>query len=182
MKVALILLSLLSVASIVFVGAVFLMYPMRYKDDITYAAEVFGVDAVLIISVIKAESNFDPNAVSAKGAIGLMQVIPSTAAYVSERINITIDDNALYDTRTNIIIGTYYLKYLLDKFGDLKTALIAYNAGEGNVTAWLGNTKYASRIGEKTILTNCPYPSTNAYVNKVLRTQKFYKFRLKRDN
>jgi len=97
-----------------------------YADQIRQAAGRYGVDANLVKAVIATESNFNPWAVSAKGARGLMQLMPSTA----KRFGV---DN-VHDPEQNILGGVQYLRYLLDLFGgDLVLALAAYNAGEGVV-------------------------------------------------
>jgi len=161
----------LVVVIVLFTVALFAMYPLKYKDHITEASELYNVDKVLIASVINAESSFKPNAVSNKGAIGLMQVMPSTGEWVAKKMSVEWGDEILYDPRTNILIGTYYLNYLLNKFNDVTTALIAYNAGEGKVAVWLSEN-------DTTTLTSCPYPVTNRYVKKVMNGLDFYKVRL----
>jgi len=161
----------LVVVVVLFVAALLTMYPLKYKDHISEASELYNVDKVLIASIINAESSFRPNAVSNKGAVGLMQVMPATGEWVAKKMKIEFDDSTLYDPRTNILIGTYYLNYLLSKFNDTQTALIAYNAGEGKVATWLTES-------EATVLTSCPYPVTNRYVKKVMQGQDFYKARL----
>ena len=146
--------------------------------EIKQAADLYKVDEVLIASVINAESGYKPNAISNKGAVGLMQIMPSTAEWVGEKLDIAINEEILKNPKTNIFIGTYYLKYLLDKFGDMKTALIAYNAGEGNVISWLNDNKYSAMINNRTVLTSCPFKTTNRYVEKVLNGLNFYKLRV----
>ncbi len=91
------------------------------------------VDPLLIMALIKVESNFKENAVSRAGAVGLMQLMPQTAAWVSEKFDIACDINSTVD---NIVIGIRYLQYLIDLYGgDLDMALRAYNAGPARVTA-----------------------------------------------
>lgn len=99
---------------------------VRYADDIRRAARRFDVDPELVRAVIATESNFDPRAVSPKGARGLMQLMPATAARFGVKNS--------FDPHQNILGGVQYLRYLLDLFGgDLVLALAAYNAGEGLV-------------------------------------------------
>ncbi len=97
--------------------------PGLYGEQIRKAARTYGVDPSLVRAVIGAESNFDPRAVSSKGAQGLMQLMPSTAARFGVR--------NVFDPAQNIVGGVRYLRYLLDLFeGDLVLTLAAYNAGE----------------------------------------------------
>lgn len=125
----------------------------RYDEHVQAAAREHGVDAALIHAVISAESGYNALARSPKGARGLMQLIPETAA----RYGAT----NLLDPRENIQAGTRYLKDLIAMFGnDLRLALAAYNAGEGAVM----------RYG-----TIPPYRETREYVPKVLAYYKRYR-------
>ena len=98
----------------------------RYDTLIARAAKRYQVEAALIRAVIKVESNFKPKVVSPAGAVGLMQVLPSTAADYGVE-----DREALFDPATNIDIGTRHLRRLLRKYKNISRALKAYNAGEG---------------------------------------------------
>lgn len=107
----------------------------RVQHHLREAASTHGIDVELLKALIATESGFDPAAVSPRGAVGLMQVLPSTA----QRYGVTADrrqsvEKKLADPRTNIRAGARYLRYLLDLFpGQLELALAAYNAGEGAV-------------------------------------------------
>jgi soluble lytic murein transglycosylase-like protein len=115
----------------------------KLADD---AAGRHGIDPLLVDSVIRVESNYNPLAVSPKGAEGLMQLIPSTA----RRFGVTNS----FDVRENIEAGVTYLKYLLDMFGDDRLAVAAYNAGEsavmryGDVPPYRETVNYVSRVGK----------------------------------
>lgn len=118
----------------------------RYADIVARAASQYGLRPELLRAVITAESNFNPNAVSSRGAQGLMQLMPGTA-------------NALgvanpFDPEQNIFGGAHYLRQQLDRFdGDESLALAAYNAGPGVVARYHGVP---------------PYPETRQYVTRIL--------------
>ncbi|MNN36283.1 Soluble lytic murein transglycosylase precursor [compost metagenome] len=120
------------------------------------------VDPALVKAVMAVESGFNPGAVSPKGAIGLMQVIPDTGA----RFGVSADqrrtvEQKLADPRTNITAGVRYLRWLMQLFpNNLELVLAAYNAGEGAVQ------RYNNRIP--------PYPETQQYVSTVLQFYRFY--------
>lgn len=101
------------------------MYPSGIKAIINEAAERYKLHPLLIESIIKIESNYNPRAVSNKGAMGLMQLMPGTA----REIGVTKP----FDPYQNIIGGTYYYRLMLDRFGDHRKALWAYNCGPGCV-------------------------------------------------
>lgn len=120
-----------------------------YHDHVLAAAKAHHLDPALIHAVIRAESNYSPTALSAKGAIGLMQVMPATG------MRFGVSAKALRQPDTNIRIGTQYLAWLLERFdGDVELALAGYNAGENAVL------RYGQRIP--------PYAETRAYVPRVL--------------
>lgn len=149
------------------------IYPAGYMDYIRTYSAMYQVDPYLVLSVIKAESNFNENAVSQKNAAGLMQVIEPTANWLAKRMGLTdFSYENIKDPKLNIQIGCYYISYLLDLYdGNTATALAAYNAGEGTVNKWLKNSEY-SKDGKN--LSFIPYPETRHYITKVTNNQKMY--------
>ena len=142
----------------------------RYCDTVTKYSFKYNVDANLVYAVIKAESNFNEDALSSKGAIGLMQILPSTGLYISQMLNEDFNVNNLYSFTDNIKYGTYYLNYLFGKFNDLDLVIAAYNAGEGNVYNWL---ELYSDDGIH--LNNIPFKETKNYLEKVKNYYSKYK-------
>jgi soluble lytic murein transglycosylase len=130
----------------------------------------YDLDPYLVFSVIKVESNFSLCAKSNKGALGLMQILPATAEYIADKLN--IEDYDLFDSKINIKFGCYYLRYLLDKFNCADLVLCAYNAGEGNVNKWLNDKRYSN---DKVSLVYIPFYETREYVKLVNKNFKIYK-------
>ena len=152
-----------------------IMYPKTYSEIVTIYEEEYGVEENLIYAVIKAESNFKINAVSNRGALGLMQLMEETASDVAKKANIDIDfeniKEELLNPGNNINIGTKYLSQLLEKYKNKEVALAAYNAGIGTVDKWIeeGTIKEDGSDIEK-----IPYKETNNYVRKILRDYNIY--------
>ncbi|MGN1095527.1 MAG: lytic transglycosylase domain-containing protein, partial [Eubacteriales bacterium] len=136
-------------------------YPRRYAKYVQSAAREFDIDENLIYAIIKAESKFDERALSSAGAMGLMQIMPETYEKdIKEKLGIESGaDEALFDPEINIRCGAYYFSRWLDYFGDIETALAAYNAGFGNVRKWLSDERYSSD-GKCIIPANIPFPET----------------------
>ena len=136
--------------------------------DIAQAAcTEFDVPLPLVLAVMRTESKFDANARSEAGAIGLMQLLPETFLWISEeKLAENHPLSALSNATINVRYGTYYLSYLMERFGDLRTALAAYNAGEGRVAEWLD--------AQNGTLSHIPYTETRTYVDKVLRAYAQY--------
>ncbi len=153
-----------------------IFYPKRYNEIISVYANEYNIEKNLIFAIIKAESNFNENAVSNKNALGLMQIMEDTAKDVAEKNNIKIDkDNArqeILKINNNIHIGTKYLSILIEKYQNIELALAAYNAGTGNVDNWIQN-QIISKDG--TDIEKVPYKETNNYVRKILQNYKIYK-------
>jgi soluble lytic murein transglycosylase len=148
--------------------------PLRHDDIIRQQAEAKSLDAALIAGVIYAESHFRDQT-SRAGAKGLMQLMPGTADYIAEKSGGTaFVQGDLATPQVNISYGSWYLRYLLDKYdGSEAVALAAYNAGEGKVDEWLAG---ASARGERfRVADHIPFPETRHYVKKVLDARLEYR-------
>jgi soluble lytic murein transglycosylase len=140
-----------------------LRYPLRYETIVRGHAKSYRLDPALLAGVIYAESKFDPGARSAAGAIGLMQLLPATARGIAVRTGgsrFVVSD--LEDPEINVRYGAWYLRHLLDRYGDERNALAAYHAGQANVDRWR-----AEGIGIQ-------FAQTRFYVDKVERLKRLY--------
>ena len=146
-------------------------YPLKYSPQVSNVCSEFNIPQSLLYSLIRTESSFNPNAKSNAGAIGLTQVLPSTAKYICTKNNLDYSSFDLYNPNDNIYIGAMYLNYLFDRFENLYTAICAYNAGETVVRSWLKDSRYSY---DQISLYNIPYKETNNYINKIKNSQKIY--------
>jgi len=138
-------------------------YPLRYSEYVRVHARENGLDPALLAAVIYQESKFDAGAESKSGALGLMQLTPSTAHGIAVRTGgsrFRTDD--LLDPEINIRYGAWYLGNLFRKYGDERLVLAAYNAGQGNVDRWRAEGK---SIG---------FAETRAYVSRVEHLKHVY--------
>lgn len=153
-----------------------LFYPQTYNEIVSTYSEKYNVDKNLIFAIIKAESNFDENAISNKDAIGLMQIMEETAKDIAIKNSIQLDEKnikqELLKVDNNINIGTKYINTLLERYDNTELALAAYNAGIGNVDNWI-EKGIIKKDGSD--IENIPYKETNNYVRKILRDYKIYK-------
>lgn len=150
-----------------------LFYPQKYTAEVEAYSKEFGVEEDLVYAVIHTESRFRPDAESHAGAIGLMQLMPDTFTWLQENLDgeIRYAQSELKDPAINIRYGTYLLSYLIDLYGDVGTAVAAYNAGVANVDRWLSDSAY-SQDGKT--LSDIPYEETRNYVQKVFRALEMY--------
>lgn len=135
-----------------------LRYPLEYEGIIQGHARNYDLEPALLAAVIYEESRFDARARSKTGAMGLMQLQPETAKGIAMRTGgrrFRVAD--LFDPEINVRYGSWYLRHLLDRYGDVRTALAAYNGGQGNVARGV------------------VYEETRAYVEDVLETRKRYR-------
>ena len=154
-----------------------LLYPIEYENYVEEYSSKFNVDKYLIYAIIKAESNFNENAESSKGAKGVMQLMENTAKDVlkkTDEIPITEEElsSKIMEPQYNIAIGTKYISLLTEKYKNIELAIVAYNAGSGNLDNWI---EQGIIKADGTNIENVPYKETNNYVRKILRDYKIYK-------
>lgn len=149
------------------------LYPYPYRPAIERMAQHFHVDSSLVAAVILSESKFKNAAQSHKGAVGLMQLMPDTAFWISKRMEdplVSVD--ALKDPERNIMYGTWYLAELENEFhGNDVLALAAYNAGRGNVHAWMEDKGWDMNFQDVNAI---PFGETRKYVENVLKSRAKY--------
>jgi soluble lytic murein transglycosylase len=141
-----------------------LWYPLSYQQIVRGHARNYDLDPALLAAVIYQESKFKPNARSTSGAIGLMQLLPDTAKGIALHTGgskFRVED--LYNPEINVRYGAWYLRHLLEKYGDERDALAAYNAGQDNVDRW-------RRAGQ-----GIQFAETRAYVTRVEELKRIYR-------
>ena len=138
-------------------------YPLEFEHILRDHASNHDLDPALLAAVVYVESRFDPQAESAAGAVGLMQLLPDTAKGIALRTGgekFVVDD--LRDPEINVRYGSWYLEHLRDRYGDTRLMLAAYHAGQGNVDRWRADG------------TGIAFPETRSYVADVLRLRDVY--------
>ena len=148
--------------------------PLRHEDIIRQQAAEKGLDPALIAAVIYTESHFRDQT-SRAGATGLMQLLPSTADYIARKSGGTrFTHRDLATPQINIAYGSWYLRYLLARYGGSEVlALAAYNAGEGKVDQWYPR---ATARGERfDVAEHIPFAETRSYVQRVLAARADYR-------
>lgn len=152
-----------------------IFYPWPYRSEITQAADRLDLDPYLLAALVRVESRFNANAESEAGARGLMQVMPETASWVAKQIGIQdFHENQLDQPGVNLLIGSWYLASLFEDFhGNQVTGLAAYNAGHGNVQAWLKDGLWKGTMAD---VDRVPFPETQSYLRAVMRDYEIYKY------
>lgn len=150
-----------------------LIYPLRYSSEIGAAARRNGLNPALVAAVINEESAFDADITSPQGAVGLMQVLPSTAEEIARKSGgekFVLRD--LQKPGVNVLYGSYYLRRLLDRYqGSELEAIAAYNAGQANVDRWAATAQSTGRPFDVRAI---PYGETREYVAEVERLRAIY--------
>ncbi|SCG83777.1 soluble lytic murein transglycosylase [Proteiniborus sp. DW1] len=150
------------------------LYPIRYKEYIANYSKQYDIDPFLVAAIIRVESKFNKDALSHKGAKGLMQIAPVTGRWAAGELGIIdYEESLLYNPEINIKIGCWYINRLKSQFdNNLELILAAYNGGSGNVAKWLNNNNY-SEDGKS--LKHIPFKETELYLKKVLKSYDIYR-------
>ena len=168
--------ALLALVFLACAAALFLLtfFPLAYDEEVTAACEEYNLPPSLVYAIIRVESNFDPEAQSEAGALGLMQITPDTYAWSISRKNVSweADTDVLCDPQVNIMTGAHILSLLYEEYNNTDTVIAAYNAGLGNVEKWLEDRRYTS---DGNTLDDIPYGETSRYVKKIKRARFAYK-------
>jgi soluble lytic murein transglycosylase len=151
-----------------------LAFPMPFRRQLEEDCRALSIDPYLVAALIRQESEFNPKAISRANARGLTQVLPSTGRQVSRELKLRgYKTSMLYSPDTNLKIGTYYLKALLDQSqGKWEATLASYNAGKSRVTGWLGAGTYHEPAE---FVESIPFNETRVYVQSVLRNAEVYR-------
>ncbi len=149
------------------------LFPKAYWSDLKRCAAANELDPYLVASLIRQESEFNPNAVSRANAVGLMQLLPKTGKVVARQVKLRrYNSSQLYTPAVNLQLGTRYFRGMVDKFGSFEYALAAYNAGSDRVEEWLGQGKYRD---PEEFVESIPFTETREYVQAILRNASLYK-------
>ena len=150
-------------------------YPLRYPVIVRTHARNYNLDPALLAAVIYSESRFRPHVRSARGAIGLMQLLPSTAEGIATRTGGTkFVPSDLDNPELNVRYGAWYLRYLRRHYAShpdaMRLALAAYNAGMANVDSWIAETPK-----NRPLAIPAAFAETSAYLNGVEHTRRIYR-------
>jgi soluble lytic murein transglycosylase len=150
------------------------LFPKPYWTDLKRSSATNGLDPYLVASLIRQESEFNPNAVSRANAVGLMQLLPKTGKAVAKEVKLKrYNASQLYTPAVNMQLGTRYFRGMVDKFGgSFEYALAAYNAGSDRVDEWLAQGKYRD---PQEFVESIPFTETREYVQAILRNASVYK-------
>ncbi len=149
------------------------LFPKPYWTDLKKSSSENALDPYLVASLIRQESAFNPNAVSNKNAVGLMQLLPKVGKGVAKQEKIKHFSPAqLFTPSMNLQLGTRYFRSMVDKFGAFEYALAAYNAGSDRVQDWQGYGKYRD---VQEFVESIPFTETREYVQAIMRNANLYR-------
>lgn len=148
------------------------IFPWPNRAAVEAEAEEFGVDALLLVALVRQESVFDAQALSTAGARGLAQLLPSTAALLARGLDVTFLPDWITVPDLNLHLGAAHLAELIRRFGRVDAAIAAYNAGPTPVRRWLTR---AGAADPDRFVELIPYPETRGYVRSLLRNRELYR-------
>ncbi len=149
------------------------LFPKAYWPDLKQFSSANALDPYLVASLIRQESEFNPNAVSNKNALGLMQLLPRVGKGVAKQEKLKhFNDQQLFTPAINLQLGTRYFRSMVDQFGGFEYALAAYNAGDDRVRDWQAAGKYRD-IQE--FVESIPFTETREYVQAIMRNANVYR-------
>lgn len=157
-------------------------FPLAYSDLYARYTSGKGISQSYAMAISRQESAWNPTARSPVGAAGLMQIMPGTATHTVKMFNIPGYSNSgqLFDPETNINIGTSYLQYVYQQFGNNRIfSSAAYNAGPGRVRSWLNNS--GGKLDAVAFIESIPFSETRSYVKNVLAYDAYYRYFLNGD-
>ncbi len=148
------------------------LYPLHYKDIILKYSKEYGVDPAIVFAIMREESHYDKNIRSPVNAVGLMQIMPSTADWLSPHIGIKRSEIDLTNPDQNIKFGVYYIKFIMNRVYDTELIMAGYNAGHGRAIRWENEYK---RLGKYEKYEYIPFEETRHYIRKVSQSYMAYK-------
>ena len=149
-----------------------LVYPVLERETLIESSKANNLDPVIVASLIRQESNFNPLATSPVGARGLMQLMPPVGRTLARSQAVSgYTDESLYDPAINIRLGTRHLRGLFNRTSQLERVLAAYNAGESRVARWIQKTGAAD---PEVFTERIPFIETRDYVRSIVRNRAFY--------
>jgi len=149
------------------------LFPKPYWIELKRFSENNALDPYLVASLIRQESEFNPNALSNKNAVGLMQLLPKVGKGVAKQEKLKhFNASQLFMPSINLQLGTRYFRSMVDKFGAFEYALAAYNAGSDRVEDWMGQGKYRDT---EEFVESIPFTETREYVQAIMRNANVYR-------
>jgi hypothetical protein len=157
-------------------GDISILFPLPYLPLIEKISKETGLEREILLAISREESWFNGRAVSPKGAMGLMQILPVTAEREAVSLGLNFKEEDLFNPSINLLIGAHYFRKLLDEFESYALALAAYNAGPHRVREWI---RRFDPIDETLFIEFIPFGETRNYVRRVLRSYFLYRGILK---
>lgn len=150
-----------------------ILLPNPYAHTVNDVTREQDIDPLFVVAIMRTESGFDARAVSPKGARGLMQLMPETAIWAAEQMNIEFDVAQIDDPAMNVRIAVWYIRHLIEAFeSNMPPVIAAYNAGPGNVRRWLDEGTWAGTLAT---IDSIPFLETRQYVRKVTDGYRLYR-------